>query len=438
MNVLVIGSGGREHALAWKLKQSPRLKKLFCAPGNPGMAALGECVPADLKDIPGLASLAEKLKADFTVVGPEAPLVAGVADEFARRGLPLVGPSPAAARIEGSKIFAKEFMKRHVIPTAEFSTYWDHGDAYTALCAVEWPIVIKADGLAAGKGVRIADEPDQATAVIEAFMEKRELGAAGDKIVIEQYLEGEELSFIVLTDGKTVLSWAPSQDHKRLQDGDRGPNTGGMGAYSDDGILDASLRQRLLREIVEPTVKGLEKEGCPYRGFLYFGLMLTADGPKVLEFNCRMGDPECQPLVLRLQGDLAEALAGVAAGRLAPPRSFGAGLAGAELQWSPEASVCVVLASAGYPGKAETGKPITGIEEAEKLEGVTVFHAATQREGDKLVTAGGRVLGVTARGADLRAAVDRAYAAVERIRFEGMQFRRDIAARGLAKLGAKG
>ncbi|MFQ5724657.1 MAG: phosphoribosylamine--glycine ligase, partial [Terriglobia bacterium] len=333
----------------------------------------------------------------------------------------------AAARIEGSKIFAKEFMKRHGIPTAEFSTYWDHGDAYTALCAVEWPIVIKADGLAAGKGVRIADEPDQATAIIEAFMEKRELGAAGDKIVIERYLEGEELSFIVLTDGKTLLPWAPSQDHKRLQDGDRGPNTGGMGAYSDDGILDASLRQRLLREIVEPTVKGLEQEGCTYRGFLYFGLMLTADGPKVLEFNCRMGDPECQPLVLRLQGDLAEVLAGVAT----------AGLSGAELQWSPEASVCVVLASAGYPGKVETGKPITGIEEAEKLEGVSVFHAATKREGDQLVTAGGRVLGVTARGPDLRAAVDRAYVAVERIRFEGMQFRRDIAARGLKRLEAR-
>ena len=428
MNVLVLGSGGREHALAWKLKQSPLVKKLVCAPGNPGMAQLGECVPADLADVAGLAGLAERLKADLTVVGPEAPLVAGVADEFARRGLAIVGPSQAAAQLEGSKVFAKEFMKRHGIPTAGFTVCSDHGDAYSALCAVEWPVVIKADGLAAGKGVRIADDPDQATAIIEAFMEKRELGAAGESVVIEECLEGEELSFIVLTDGQTILPLAASQDHKRLQDNDRGPNTGGMGAYSDDAILDAGLRARLMKEIVEPTIKALEAEGLSYRGFLYFGLMLTADGPKVLEFNCRMGDPECQPLVARLEGDLAEALANLAAGKLA----------GTQLKWSADASVCVVLASAGYPGKPETGKAITGIDAAEKLEGVSVFHAGTRLDGGKLVTAGGRVLGVTARGQDLRTAVDRAYAAVDKIRFDGMHFRRDIAARGLKRLEARG
>jgi phosphoribosylamine--glycine ligase len=428
VNVLVLGSGGREHALSWKLKQSRLTKKLVCAPGNPGMAQLGECVPADLADVPGLAALAEKLKADLTVVGPEAPLVAGVADEFARRGLPVVGPSKAAAQLEGSKVFAKEFMKRHSIPTARFTACSDHGDAYVALCAVEWPVVIKADGLAAGKGVRIAQDPDEATAIIEAFMEKGELGAAGESVVIEECLEGEELSFIVLTDGQTILPLAASQDHKRLLDNDQGPNTGGMGAYSDDAIVDAGLRARLMKEIVEPTIRALEAEGRPYRGFLYFGLMLTADGPKVLEFNCRMGDPECQPLVARLEGDLAETLANLAAGKLS----------GAQLKWSPDAAVCVVLAAAGYPGKPETGKAITGVEAAEKLDGVTVFHAGTKADAGRLVSAGGRVLGVTARGPALRDAVDRAYAAVDKIRFDGMHFRRDIAARGLKRLEARG
>ncbi|MBI2955717.1 MAG: phosphoribosylamine--glycine ligase [Acidobacteria bacterium] len=427
MHVLVIGSGGREHALAWKFKQSPRVKKLTCAPGNAGMAQLGECVTADVKDVAGLAALAEKINADLTVVGPELPLVLGVADEFARRGLPLIGPTKAAAEIEGSKVFAKEFLKRHGIPTPGFTVCSDHGDAYVALCAVEWPVVIKADGLAAGKGVRIAPEPDDATAIIEAFMEKRELGPAGDRVIIEEYLEGEELSFIVLTDGKSVLPFAPTQDHKRVFDNDQGPNTGGMGACSDEALLDAALRARILREIVEPTFRGLEAEGRPYQGFLYFGLMLTADGPKVLEFNCRMGDPECQPLVVRLESDLVDVFEKLAAGRLGE----------AELRWSADSSACVVLAAQGYPGNYETGKPITGIEEAEKADGVAVFHAGTKRADGKLVTAGGRVLGVTARGADLRAAVERAYAAVERIRFDGMHFRRDIGARGVEKLAAQ-
>ncbi len=424
MHVLVIGSGGREHALAWKLKQSPRVTRLTCAPGNVGMAALGDCVTVDTKDVAAIASLAEKIKADLTVIGPEAPLVAGVADEFARRGLAIVGPSKAAAELEGSKVFAKQFMQRHGIPTAGFTVCADHGDAYSALCAVEWPVVIKADGLAAGKGVRIADTPDDATAIVEAFMETRELGEAGDTIVLEEYLKGEELSFIVLTDGKSYVPLAPTRDHKRVFDDDHGPNTGGMGAYSDDAILDAALRQRILREIVEPTLRGLAADGRPYQGFLYFGLMLTAAGPKVLEFNCRMGDPECQPLMLRLESDLAEILEKVATGKLADT----------ELRWSSDAAACIVLASGGYPGNYETGTPITGIKEAEKL-GAAVFHAGTGREGNRVVTAGGRVLGVTARGPALRDAVDRAYGAAEKIRFEGMHYRRDIGARALQKTG---
>jgi len=419
MNVLVIGSGGREHALAWKLKQSPRVKNLVCAPGNPGMAALAECMPADVSNPAALAELAASVKADLTVVGPELPLVLGVADEFRRRGLAIVGPSQAAAELEGSKVFAKEFMKRHGIPSANFTACADHGDAYVALCAVEWPIVIKADGLAGGKGVRIAYEPDEATAIIEGFMEKRELGAAGDRVVIEDFLEGEELSFIALTDGQTVLPLAPTRDHKRLDDGDNGPNTGGMGAYSDDAILEATLQKRILSEIVEPTLKGLAAEGRPYQGFLYFGLMLTGEGPKLLEYNCRMGDPECQPLMVRLESDLAEVLEKVAAGKLV----------GVRLQWSSDASVCVVLASAGYPGKAEMGKAIAGLDAAAAIEGTTVFHAGTKKSDGGIVTSGGRVLGVTSRAATLKAAAGRAYAAAEKIRFDGMHYRRDIAGR---------
>ena len=426
MHVLVIGGGGREHALAWKLKQSPRVRKLTCAPGNAGMAALGDCVAVNVNDPAAIAALAEKLKADLTVIGPEAPLVAGVADEFARRGLAMVGPAKAAARLEGSKVFAKQFLERHGIPTAVFTVCADHGDAYSALCAVEWPVVIKADGLAGGKGVRIAESPDDATAIVEAFMERMELGPAGERIVLEEYLEGEELSFIVLTDGKSYVPLAPTRDHKRAFDDDRGPNTGGMGAYSEDGIADAALRARIEKEIVEPTLRGLEADGRPYQGFLYFGLMLTSDGPKVLEFNCRMGDPECQPLMARLESDLADVLEKVATGKLS----------GAELRWSPGASLCVVLASGGYPGNYETGKAITGIEAAEKIEGVSVFHAGTKRVDGKLVTSGGRVLGVTARGADLRSASERAYEAVEKIRFEGMHFRRDIGRRALQKTKA--
>ncbi len=416
MKVLVIGSGGREHALAWKLRQSPRVRQLFCAPGNAGIAREAECLPANVADVAGLATLAEKVAADLTVVGPELPLVQGVVDEFARRGLRIVGPTQAAAVLEGSKIFAKEFMQSHGIPTAGFTVCPDAGAAYVALCAVEWPVVIKADGLAGGKGVRIAEDPDQATAIVEAFMEKGELGTAGERVVIEEYLEGEELSFIVLTDGESILPFPPTRDRKRLLDGNLGPNTGGMGAYSDDAIADPALRQRIMDEIVRPTLKGLAEEGRPYRGFLYFGLMLTADGPKVLEYNCRMGDPECQPLMLRLKSDLADALDKLADGRLADT----------ELAWNAGASACIVLASGGYPMHYETGMEIAGLEAAQALEGVTVFHAGTKRIDGRLVTAGGRVLGVSARAPDLKAALARAYAATDKISFDGMHYRKDI------------
>ncbi|MFQ5927193.1 MAG: phosphoribosylamine--glycine ligase, partial [Terriglobia bacterium] len=431
LNVLVIGGGGREHALAWKLAQSPRARKVYCAPGNGGIGRDAECVPADVTDVAGLARLAEKLGVELTVVGPELPLALGVADEFARRGLRVVGPRKAAAEIEASKVFAKKFMRRHAIPTASFTVCETPGDAYSALCSYEYPVVIKADGLAGGKGTLIGDSPDESTAILERLMEKRELGTAGDRVVLEEYLEGEEVSFIVLTDGTAIVPLAASQDHKRAFDNDEGPNTGGMGAYSDDNILGGELRGQILREIVEPTVRGLAAEGRAYQGFLYFGLMLTSEGPRLLEFNARMGDPEAQPLVLRLESDLLGLLDKVAKGELG----------GVEVGWSREAAVCVVLASRGYPGHYETGKAIAGLEDAEAVPGVKVFHAGTQRRagpvavgsgpgGAGVATAGGRVLGVTARGADLRVARERAYQAVSKISFEGMHYRRDIGARG--------
>jgi phosphoribosylamine--glycine ligase len=426
MKIFVIGGGGREHALVWNLSEGAGVEKVFCAPGNAGISAIAECVDGDPGDVSALADLAEKLGADLTVVGPELPLTLGISDEFEKRGLNLLGPSQAAAQLEGSKAFSKQFMRKHGIPTADFEVCENNTAAYTALCAVEWPCVIKADGLAAGKGVRIVEDPDQATATVDEFMQDKVLGDAGTKLVIEECLEGEELSFIVLTDGETVLPFPPSQDHKRAFDNDEGPNTGGMGAYSHDAMMDDALRQRILQEIVEPTIAGLKAVGRPYRGFLYFGLMLTAEGPKLLEYNCRMGDPECQPLLMRLESDLAEVLGKTAAGDLA----------GTELQWKEKASACVVLASGGYPGKYEKGEPITGLDEAAAVDGVTVFHAGTKKEGDEFVTAGGRVLGVTATGNDLQQALDRCYEAAGIIQFEGCHYRRDIGARGLKKVQA--
>ncbi|HEY2461129.1 MAG TPA: phosphoribosylamine--glycine ligase [Candidatus Acidoferrum sp.] len=422
MKILVVGGGGREHAMVWKLKQSPRVEKIWCAPGNGGIAAEAECMAVDAGDVPGLVALAERLRPDLTVIGPEVPLVNGIADAFAQRKWPIVGPSRQAVQLEGSKIFSKEFLQRHNIPTAKmYGTYGSAAAARAALSAVQWPLVIKADGLCAGKGVLVAADASEALDFINRIMEKNDLGSGGSRILLEEALEGEELSFIIVTDGERYAPLAPTRDHKRVFDGNRGPNTGGMGAYSSDELLPVALRETILSTVVEPSLRGLAADGIRYQGFLYVGIMLTKDGPKVLEFNCRMGDPETQAIVARMDFDLAEVLADVAEGRLDPTK----------LRWKKGASVCVVMASGGYPGKFSTGKRIEGLDAAGRVNGVTVFHAGTQREGDAVVTSGGRVLGVTAVAELLAEATRAAYDAVGQIRFDGMQYRKDIAADAL-------
>jgi len=417
MKILVIGGGGREHALVWKLAQSAGVQKIWSAPGNGGIAGEAECVRAEAGDVAGLLELGKKIGPDLTVVGPELPLVNGLVDAFRERKWAVVGPDKKAAQLEGSKIFAKEFLQRHNIPTAElYGAHDSAGAAYGALCAVDWPVVIKADGLCAGKGVFVAPNPDAATEFIERVMEKNELGDGGRRVMLEEALEGEELSFILLMDGERYAALAPTRDHKRVFDNNKGPNTGGMGAYSSDELLPPDLRRSIASVIVEPTVEGLAADGIRYQGFLYIGLMLTKSGPKVLEFNCRLGDPETQAILARGDFDLAEVLADAAAGKLQPEK----------LKWKAGASACVVLASGGYPGKFETGKEIRGLEEAAKISGVKVLHAGTKRAGDKIVTSGGRVLGVTVTGNSLSAALEKAYEAVGKIQFAGMHYRKDI------------
>jgi len=417
MKILVIGGGGREHALVSTLRASSMVESLWCAPGNAGIAREAECVAVDSGDVPELVKLAKRLEPDLTVIGPELPLVRGIADEFRRSGRRVLGPTKAAARLEGSKVFAKEFLERHGIPTASpYGVYDSPGDAYAALCAVDWPVVIKADGLCGGKGVLATRSPDEATAFIERLMEKREFGESGSRVLLEEALEGVELSYIVLTDGERVVPMLAARDHKPVFDGNQGPNTGGMGAFCSDDLLSPDGEQELLEKIVRPTVEGMRREGCPYTGFLYFGLMLTPAGPKVLEFNCRMGDPEAQPIVARMDFDLAEAAHAATEGRLSEIKP----------RWKPGASVCVVLASGGYPGSFEAGKLIEGLEEAENIPGIKIFHAATKLVEGSYYTSGGRVLGVTALGKSLSEARGSAYYAVSRIRFENMHFRKDI------------
>ena len=417
MKILVIGGGGREHGLVWKLRQSPLVQHIWCAPGNGGISEIAECVPVDAGDVAGFVELAMKLKPDLTVVGPELLLVCGIADEFAKRSLAIVGPSKAAAELEGSKIFAKQFMQRRGIPTASPYGIFDAAvDAYSALCSVDWPVVVKADGLCAGKGVLVTSSPDEATAFIERVMEKREFGDAGNRLLLEEGLSGQELSYIVLTDGVRVLPLAPTRDHKRVFDGDEGPNTGGMGAYSVDSLIPNGLEDSILKSIVEPTLRGLAEEGRAYKGFLYFGLMLTRDGPKVLEYNCRMGDPETQALVLRMKFDLSETLARAASGDLSA----------VDLVWEPAASACIVLASGGYPGPFKTGKPISGLSDAADVAGAVVFHACTERKGTNYYTSGGRVLNICAAGANLGDATRIAYEAANKLSFEAAHFRKDI------------
>ena len=426
MKVLVLGSGGREHAIVWKLRQSPRVKKLFCAPGNGGIAAEAECVGVDLKSLESLVQLASRLSPDVTVVGPELPLTLGVVDEFQRRGWPVFGPTRAAAQLESSKSFAKEFMQRHHIPTAKYSVCTSKGEVREALKLFHTPVVVKADGLAAGKGVVIAQTKDEAQRIAESMLSGKMVGEAGSRVVLEECLTGEELSFLVMSDGERVVPLVAAQDHKRIFDNDQGPNTGGMGAYSTDRIIDAQMRDWLVTHIARPVIAGMRAEGAEYKGILYCGIMMTARGPMVLEFNCRFGDPETQPIMMRMESDLLEAIDASIEGRVSE----------GDFRWTRDPAVCVVMASGGYPGAFEAGKLISGLDEAERIYGVKVFHAGTNRRDSAYYTSGGRVLGVTARGKDLPDAVERAYDAVMRIRFDGMHYRKDIAARGLKHLRA--
>jgi phosphoribosylamine--glycine ligase len=418
MKILVIGGGGREHALVWRLRQSPRVEKVWCAPGNGGIAAEAECIAADPGDVAALAALAQRLQPDLTVVGPELPLVNGIADAFGERGWPIVAPSRQASKLEGSKLFAKDFLQRHRIPTAKmYGAFSSAASAKAALAGVSWPLVIKADGLCAGKGVLLAANEAEAADFLDRVIDGQELGTGGRRVLLEQTLEGEELSFIILTDGERYAPLLPTRDHKRAFDGNEGPNTGGMGAYSSDELLPADRQAAILANVVEPTIRGLAADGIRYQGFLYFGLMLTKSGPQILEFNCRLGDPEAQAILARADFDLAEVLADTAAGTLDPVK----------LRWKPGGSVCLVLTSGGYPGKFEIRRPIHGLTDLAINTGLKVLHAGTRLMVDSMVTSGGRVIGVTAARPTLSDAVATVYEAAERIHFEGIHYRRDIA-----------
>jgi phosphoribosylamine--glycine ligase len=424
MKILVIGSGGREHALAWKLAQSPRVARVFVAPGNAGTARERKCtnVPIGAEDIERLAQFAQSEGIGLTVVGPEAPLVAGIVDRFREAGLVCFGPTRRAARLEGSKYFTKEFCLRHAIPTAAYASFTEAEAALGYLETCAYPLVVKADGLAAGKGVIVAEDRAEAARAVEDMLARGVFGAAGRRIVIEEFLTGEEASFIVIADGERALALASAQDHKRALDGDRGPNTGGMGAYSPAPLVTPALHARILREVIEPTLRGMRAEGSPYLGFLYAGLMITPDGsPKLLEFNCRLGDPETQPILMRLKTDLLELMEAALAGRLDR----------AQAEWDPRAALAVVMAAGGYPGPYRQGDVIHGLPEAD-LPDVKVFHAGTAEREGEILTAGGRVLTITALGATVAAAARRAYEVASRIHWEGVHYRRDIGARAIA------
>ncbi|MGB9792537.1 MAG: phosphoribosylamine--glycine ligase [Thermacetogeniaceae bacterium] len=426
MKILVVGGGGREHALVWKLRQSPRVSKIYCAPGNAGIAQDAECVPLAAEDLDGLLDFARSNGIDLTVVGPEAPLVAGIRDRFEEAGLRLFGPPARGALIEGSKSFAKELMTKFRVPTAPFEVFDSPKEAISYVRRIGGPCVVKADGLAAGKGVIVAKDASEAEAAVRLIGEEKAFGKAGDRIIVEECLVGEEVSVFAFTDGKSVLPMVAAQDHKRVYDGDKGPNTGGMGAYSPPPVYTPELHDRVCKEILEPIVAGMAAEGIRYQGVLYAGLMITEEGPYVLEFNCRFGDPEAQVVIPRLKTDLVDVMEAVLDGRLEE----------IALEWDHRSAVCVVLASGGYPGSYEKGKAIRGLDEVP--EGILVFHAATALSDGDLVTSGGRVLGVTAFGETIREAVERAYEGVSKISFEGMHYRRDIAYRALEREGASG
>lgn len=422
MKILVVGGGGREHAIVWKLAQSPLVDQIYCAPGNAGIAQIAECVNIKAEAVDMLLDFAKAEGIDLTVVGPEAPLAAGIVDKFEAAGLRIFGPSQRAALIEGSKALAKEIMYKYDIPTAKYADFTDKAAALAYLEEQGAPIVIKADGLAAGKGVVVAMTMEEARAAVEDMLSGNAFGEAGSKVVIEEFLQGEEVSVLAFSDGKTVLPMVSAQDHKRVFDNDEGPNTGGMGAYSPAPVYTEALAAEVLAKVLQPAVDGMAAEGRPYKGVLYAGLMLTPEGVRVLEFNARFGDPETQAVLMRLKSDLAEIMLAVIEGRLAEMT----------LEWYEEPAVCVVIASGGYPGSYAKGLPISGLEtEHEKVE---VFHAGTKFIGQQVVTDGGRVLGVTARGADIREAIDRAYEAVDGIGWDGCFCRRDIGWRALAHM----
>jgi len=423
VKVLVVGGGGREHALAWKLAQSPRLTRLYAAPGNPGIAAHADCVPVRDTDLDELVALARRERVELAVIGPELPLSLGLRDRLSDAGVLVFGPSQAAARLESSKAFAKDLMARSGIPTARFRAFQDAAAARRFCRELGAPLVVKADGLAAGKGAMVCATLPEADAAIRLCLDEDAFGAAGRTVVVEEFMTGEEASFFVITDGASTLPLPAAQDHKAIFDDDRGPNTGGMGAYTPAPVVAEAMTGRVMEEIVTPTLAAMAKEGAPYAGVLFVGLMIGPDGPRVVEFNCRFGDPECQAILPRLDEDIVPVFEAVASGRGLP----------ASLRWRREASVCVVLASPGYPGTPRAGLPIEGVEAAAALPGVHVFHAGTARRDGALLTAGGRVLGVQTLGGDIRAAIERAYDAVGRIRFEGMQFRHDIGRRALAR-----
>jgi phosphoribosylamine--glycine ligase len=416
MKVMVVGGGGREHTLVWKIKQSPLVKKIYCAPGNAGIERIAVCINIPAEDIEALAEFALNEKIDLTVVGPEAPLTLGIVDEFEKRGLKVFGPSKKAAEIEGSKVFAKELMERYGIPTAHYRVFNDPIEAGEYIKDKGAPVVVKADGLAAGKGVIVALTEDEALDGVKRIMKDREFGRAGDRIVVEEYLEGPEVSILAFTDGNTVIPMVSAQDHKRVYDNDRGPNTGGMGAFAPSPVYTPDIARVVEKEILKKTIDAMKKENRPYKGVLYAGLMITSKGPKVLEFNCRFGDPETQAVLPLLESDLVPVMQAVIDSRLDE----------AEIRWKDKKAVCVIMASGGYPRKYEKGFKISGIEEAEKIEGITVFHAGTAKEGDSIVTAGGRVLGVTALGDNLDSAARLAYKGVEKISFKGAHYRKDI------------
>lgn len=421
MKVLILGSGGREHALAWAVKRSKRVTEVVCAPGNGGMAQVARCIPVDLKDVAAMVRLAETERPALTIVGPELPLSLGIVDALQERGLRVFGPTRAAAMLESSKGFAKQFMQRHNIPTGNFAVCSNAAEVEKAIEYFHAPIVVKADGLFAGKGVIICSSRHTAIEAAQGLFAGTLLGEAAQQVVLEEFLEGDEVSFLCLSDGKHVAPLVPAQDHKRIGEGDTGPNTGGMGVYSTDELLEPAMTEWIMHHIAEPTIRGMAEEDTPFAGVLYCGLMMTARGPQVLEFNARFGDPETQALLVRLESDLVDALEACVDGRLAETK----------MRWSRGASACVVSSSAGYPGSYKTGIPIRGLAAAAQVPGVQVFHSGTAQVGGQLLTAGGRVLGVTAAGDSLKEALARAYQALAEIQFEGMYYRRDIGHRAL-------